>query len=159
MMDFVSQKPPNISHRDIPDDEFMSAFEHLTLVPGLFNHEAHIRLAWLYFRIMDNFRIGIAKLSNGIKAYDQKFSSAAKYHHTITVAFACIIYAKMFNQTHDSWRTFIELCPELMHSKTILSQFYTLERLNSEEGRIKFLMPDKLPKDSKDWSIFLCYNE
>ena len=38
-------------HRQLTDQEFSAQFEQTTLDAALFNHEAHLRLAWIHLTI------------------------------------------------------------------------------------------------------------
>jgi hypothetical protein len=131
------------SHKEISDTDFIISFEQLALKPGLFTHEAHIRLTWLYFKKFDNYKKALEKISKGIRQFDIKFSSEIKYHHTITVAFAKIVFNRMKQYEFDRWQAFIDFNPDLLQSKTLLLNYYTEEKLNSADARLKFIEPDK----------------
>jgi hypothetical protein len=129
--------------KEISDTDFISSFEKLTLEPELFTHEAHIRLAWLYLRKFNSFKKALEKISEGIRQFDIEFSSEIKYNHTITVAFAKIVFNRMKQDKFDSWQIFIDSNPDLLQSKTLLLNYYTEEKLYSAHARIKFIEPDK----------------
>jgi hypothetical protein len=130
------------NHNELTDVQFLKDFEQLTIEPSLFNHEAHIRLSWLHFSHSGNFETGLKAISEGIRKFDIKFSSETKYHHTITIAFANIIFKRMMNCHEVSWRKFIENNRDLLQSRPLLLGHYSTTILNSPEARLKFIEPD-----------------
>jgi hypothetical protein len=132
-----------ITHKDLSDEQFLKRFEELNIEPSLFTHEAHVRLSWIYFNKTRDFQRGLEMISNGIRKFDIEFSGGIKYHHTITTAFAMIIYSRM-NKFEEAWIDFINRNTDLLQSKSLLSKYYSDDILNSQEAEIKFLKPDKL---------------
>ena len=127
------------NHRQISDHDFIRELENESLAPGLFNHEAHVRAAWLYLSSTNPGR-AISCISKVIRAMD---SSGTKYHHTITVAFSIIIFKAMRENPFDSWADFIKHNPDLFVGKKMLSTWYSDELLANGLSRIIFIPPDK----------------
>jgi len=139
----VNETISTVTHKDLSDEQFLNRFETLSIEPSLFTHEAHVRLSWLYFDKTRDLQRGLEMISNGIRRFDIKFSGGIKYHHTITTAFAMIIYSRM-NRFEMSWVDFINRNTDLLHSKSLLSKYYSDSILHSSEARVEFLKPDKL---------------
>jgi len=129
-------------HRHLSDREFIGQLESGLMDPCLFNHEAHIRLAWLYLTTTD-FETGLKCISKAIRRLDDQHSSGTKYHHTITVAFSLRIYLLIQEKRTNSWKQFIEANPELNFPKKLLRQHYSEEILYSDIARRTFITPDK----------------
>lgn len=74
-------------HRLLPDEAFVRAFTACTLEPGLFSHEAHLRLAWILIT-----RHGLMKASEMLcrllKEYDRVYGDGTKFDSDLTLAAA-----------------------------------------------------------------------
>jgi len=141
-------------HRQLSDHDFISQLETDTLAPELFNHEAHVRVAWLYLRRLDPGN-AISCISKVIRAMD---SSGTKYNHTITVAFAILILKAMRENSSDSWQSFIKDNPDLCVGKKMLSTWYSDELLANGLCKGAFIPPDKA-RVNPEWLLSFFENE
>ncbi len=139
----IFQQRAITSHNSLSDQEFIYSFEECSIPLEAFNHEAHIRLAWLYFKNTESFEKAIEKIIEGIKKFDAHYSSQTKYHHTITIAFSKIIYSKMNHGTAVSWQSFLEENPSIYDFRKTISEYYSENHLNSSEAKTNFIDPDK----------------
>lgn len=106
------------NHRSTTDSEFLNQMDEGTINPKLFNHEAHICMAWLYLTVK-GIDGGIVSISNAIRQLDQQYSSGTKYRHTITVAFSQIIALLIWKQHSCSWKEFVSLNKDLLKSDSL----------------------------------------
>ncbi len=129
----------------IEDAEFIDKFESQTLDPTDFNHAGHLRLAWLYLRRYD-LETAIALISRGITAYADSLGAADKYHVTITDAMMRIVSARMQGAQDKNWRSFLHRNADLAEDAVaVLCQYFSRDRLFSDEARLSLLAPDIKP--------------
>ena len=124
------------------DVEFLAAFENATLQQ--FNHPDHIRMAWLYLN-QYGWLQGIVKIRDGIQHLARKHNLSRKYHETLTIFWAKLVYqAIQSNPQIETYDEFIQANPKLLYSK-LTELHYTNTVLFSEEARITWVEPDRLP--------------
>jgi hypothetical protein len=124
----------------VTDTEFLEAF-HSGGLHGQWNHEAHVRMAYLYFVAFGPQEAPV-KIAAGIQRFNQLRGFPRGYHETITVTF-CRLVASRFGAEAD-WETFRDAHPELL-TMAILEEFYSRERLFSPEAETTFVAPDRKP--------------
>lgn len=130
------------------DDELMNALEAGTLEPSLFTHEAHVRAAWHCLR-QAPFPEALVRFSRALRQFATQHGQAAKYHETITVAYAALIADRLHETSALDWETFASCHPELfVREPSLLTGYYTPETLASPRARLTFLMPDRRSPDS-----------
>lgn len=104
------------NHRQLSDREFLKQLEHGIMHPELFNHEAHIRMAWLYLT-QKEINAGLKMISTVIRTLDNIYAGGKKYHHTITMFFSVIIFCTIQNDNAESWEEFVTNNAGLSFSK------------------------------------------
>lgn len=130
------------------DDEFLNAFEQLTLPFEQWTHRAHVKVAWLYLN-RHAFDQALEKLRTGIQAYNGRHNvpetATSGYNETTTHAFLHLIAATMraYAATHPtvSADDFCNTHPQLM-TKHALRLFYSPQRRIHPLARIQFVEPD-----------------
>lgn len=132
-------------HSQMSDIEFIDQVFLLTIDPKLFNHEAHIRFAWLVLRDFE-FAQAQAHIHDSIKGLDQKFGNGMKYHLTMTHALIEIINNRIQQHTNlTQYTEFIAKNQDLIHAyKALLLQYYTEDLLFDSKGRQNFVNPNRL---------------
>jgi len=134
-----------MDHYNLSDQELLNQFEDCTLEPALFNHEAHLRLAWLLIR-----ELGADQATETIQAMLQKFvehvEARDKYHVTLTVAATRAVHSFMLKSKTKSFESFITENQVLKTDfKKLINSHYSIDIFSSENARIRFLEPDLLP--------------
>lgn len=134
-----------------PDDkQFLARFEALTLEPGAFDHQAHLRLAYLCL-VLDGLEPAVQRVGRGIRAFAAKVGASDKYHQTITEALVRVMGLRLARQPGADWSAFLAANPDLLHqAKELLLRHYSPERLFSAEARTRFLGPDRLPLEETE---------
>jgi len=132
-------------HLNYDDHQFASQFADCTLPPPLFNHEAHLRLAWLLIG-----RYGIQQaaelLCRQIQAFDATHGDGTKYHKTMTVAAARAVWHFMQKTPNDTFTDFIAMHPRLTADfKGLLATHYGFDLLRHPTARQQYIAPDLLP--------------
>lgn len=126
------------------DEQFLQQFEQCQLRPVYFDHEAHIRLAWLYLAKY-SLNDAIELSQQRIKRYASSIGAVDKYHATITFAMVKLIHVRR-NAGEKNWLAFIKNNPDLqLDAKRVLGQFYSDDRLYSVEAKHKVIAPDLAP--------------
>ncbi len=136
-----------MSHRSLEDQEFEHAFKTGKLEPSLFNHEAHLRLAWIYLRKygMDNAIVMICKQ---IESFDNLHGDGEKFHVTLTVAALKVVHHFMLKSNAADFSSFMSEFPVLNSDfASLLYQHYGQGRLFSKEAKVEYVAPDVLPFD------------
>jgi hypothetical protein len=126
------------------DQDFLRAFEDLSLPAELFHHREHIRVAWLYLRSSDATRAG-ERMSASIRRFANHHGATQKYHQTLTLAWMRLVAAALV-ETPDGYNfeQFFAAHPELA-DKNILSKYYSKELLHCTAAREGWAEPDLQP--------------
>ncbi len=134
-------------HSQFSDIEFIEAFEKAVLNPKLFNHEAHLRLAWIYLQSYGEQK-AIEKTCSAIEHFDIVYGNGDKFHTTLTVASVKVVNHFIKKSEATSFFDFIEAFPQLkMAFRKFLEQHYTPEALTHEKAKANYIPPDFLPFD------------
>ena len=133
------------SHFDLTDAEFIAQFRKATLDPAIFNHEAHLRLAWIHVR-QHGVEKAVEVVTGQLKNFVGILGFKDKYHHTVTVAAVRAVNHFMTDSTTENFEEFIKEQPRLKTNfKDLLNQHYSSDIFTSKEARNKYLEPDLLP--------------
>src|SRR5215212_5453223 len=132
----------------VRDEEFITKFEDCTLAPELFDHRAHVRLAWLYLR-ESGAPAALARFSENLRRYASAQGAAGLYHETITCAYLFLINERDERAARSqTWDEFAAANPDLLDwRESILKHLYRDETLSSDLARRVFVLPDKLAAD------------
>ncbi|GAB3948738.1 hypothetical protein GCM10028805_23850 [Spirosoma harenae] len=133
------------SHLDLSDTEFERQFESCQLNPGIFSHEAHLRLAWIHLR---NYGLDetIDNLNRQLIAYTDSLGARDKYNKTLTIAAIKAVYHFMNKSKTDTFSDFIQQFPRLKFAfKELMAQHYQLDIYTNDLAKKTYLEPDLLP--------------
>jgi hypothetical protein len=123
------------------DEEFIQAFEDCTIPPEDFNHQSHIRMAWIYLRTKSD---AAEHVISGIQKYATACGLSNLYHDTITRFWiAAVEKAIEADPQTKTFPAFLERNIHLSDSHFI-DQFYTRELLFSDAARASWVEPDLL---------------
>ncbi len=130
------------NHFALTDSEFEIQFKNCELNPTLFNHEAHLRLAWIHIN-----KYGIEKALENIEHQLNRFVShvgaEGKYHQTVTIAAIRAVDHLMRKAKLPSFKMFINTYPELKTNfKELINSHYTFDIFSSEQARKEFIAPN-----------------
>ena len=133
------------NHFQLTDTEFETCFENGTLPPTLFDHEAHLRLAWVYIKKYGEAK-AIEKVCEDIKQYDLLHGKGDKFHVTVTVAAVKAVHHFYQKTKSGDFKGFIEKFPKLKTAfKALLDQHYGFNIFSNEKAKVQYLEPDLLP--------------
>jgi hypothetical protein len=128
------------SNELLSDKEFLAQFESHSLTE--FSHRDHLRVAFAYAR-----RDGVQGAIEGarrIRGFAAALGDSRKYHDTMTVGWARVVGSLAVDSGCPSFDAFVDAQPELQR-RDLLSDYYSGERLFSDEARAGFVEPDLAP--------------
>ncbi len=136
---------PPLSHKASEEDrKFRLAFEACTVAPSQFNHEAHVRLAYVYLTEHDT-DAAVQKMRDALlKFLEHNSVPRSKFHETLTRAWVLAVQHFMNRSSSTSAADFIAKNPELLDSKIMLTH-YSASVLFSADARASFVEPDLDP--------------
>ena len=122
------------------EDEFFKQFENGTLNADLFDHSAHVKMAWIYLKKYD-LPEALRYFSDALKNFAIVNNAQGLYHETITFAYLLLINERMkMSETLEPWEEFVENFPELFDWKdNILKKHYREETLKSLAAKKYFV--------------------
>jgi hypothetical protein len=126
----------------LEDYAFCLQFESGLVSPADFNHQAHVRLAYIYL-CENTVEIAYCKMRDSIQALLAKNGlDTSKYHETLTRAWVMAVRHFMANtQPTNSASDFILNNPRLLDTKIMLTH-YSESVLFTEQARHHFIEPD-----------------
>jgi hypothetical protein len=133
------------SHEASEEDRaFRSAFEACTIAPSQFNHEAHVRLAFVYLTEGD-VDSAVRKMRDALlNSLQHNCVPQSKFHETLTRAWVLAVQHFMNRSTSTSASDFIAKNQQLLDSKIMLTH-YSASVLFSADARASFVEPDLDP--------------
>lgn len=117
-------------------------FESGQIEADLFDHEAHVYVAWLFVTSLE-LADAIARFDSALRRLTTRVGVPEKYHATITWFFLLLISER--SRENEGWQAFKSRNPELTRdSKATLNRYYSEARLFSDLARRQFVLPDQL---------------
>jgi hypothetical protein len=131
-------------------EALVRGFESCTTPPAEFTHSAHLVVAFYYLR---DSRLTVEEAAGRLRAalyryLDHNGVDRRKYNETITLFWLRRVRA--FLGGADPARTAAELVAEMLEScggAKLVNDYYSQERLFSDEARIGWVEPDLKPLD------------
>ncbi|WP_420601345.1 hypothetical protein [Flagellimonas sp.] len=140
-------KKPITNHSELSDVQFENLFEKGDLPPSLFDHEAHLRLAWLYITKYGE-KGAVDKSCSEIRQFDKLHGDGTKFNTTVTIAAVKTVQHFMKKSNADDFYGFIKEFPRLKHAfKALLDQHYAFDIFSNERARTSYMEPDIQPFD------------
>ncbi|MDT0605907.1 hypothetical protein [Croceitalea rosinachiae] len=135
------------SHFSLTDNEFLIQLETATLKPEFFDHQAHLRLAWLNINRF-GIETAVKKTSFYLKKYVHSLDEQDKFNQTLTVAALKAVYHFKLKSKSTNFKNFIEEFPRLLYNfKDLMAMHYGFDIYHSEYAKKTYLAPDLLPFD------------
>lgn len=130
------------SHFNLSDTEFETQFINCNLHPSIFNHEAHLRLAWINIK-----QYGMEQAEKNIQEQLQNFVASVgakdKYHTTLTVAAIRMVGHFVEKSNVTDFKDFIIEFPQLKNNfKGMIEQHYSFDIFSSQKAKVEFMKPD-----------------
>ncbi len=137
----------NETHFDLSDREFEQQFANCSLNPALFNHEAHLRLAWIH---IDKYGVeqAIKNIGHQLVEYVMALGAKDKYNKTLTIAAIRAVYHFKLKSHSTNFQEFILEHPRLKYNfKELIAFHYATDIFKSEQAKQEYLEPELLPFD------------
>jgi len=129
----------------VTDQNLRKLFETARLPASRFDHEGHVRLAWIYVTSED-LPTAIGSYCRDLQAYAASLGVPDKYHATITWFFMILVGERVEAMPEADWETFKAANEDLITSgKALLSRHYSSDVLRSDTARRRFVLPDRNP--------------
>lgn len=134
-------------HSTYDDNEFERLFRNCQFPVEVFNHEAHLRLAWINLSRYGP-EAAVRNITTQLKVYVTFLGAEEKYHETLTIASIKAVWHFMLKSDFDNFKDFITEYPCLKYNfKELIFQHYSTDIFTSENARKKFLEPELLAFD------------
>ncbi|MEO9483606.1 MAG: hypothetical protein ABJG47_09185 [Ekhidna sp.] len=132
-------------HYQYTDEEFERQFESFKLKPGLFSHEAHLRLAYLHIRKYGREQAEI-NMCDQIKGYAESLGVFDKFNKTVTIASVKAMDHFMQKATSADFPGLMREFPRLLTNfKDLLAQHYGFNVFADKRAKAEYVEPDLLP--------------
>ena len=136
------------THLDLTDIQFERQFGQVTLHAKLFNHEAHLRLAWIHIRKY-GLEKAIENICSQLLAFVVLHGAEEKFNKTLTIAAIKAVHHFINRSNAESFQEFILEHPRLKYNfRELMVAHYQVDIYNSAEAKREFMQPDLLPFDA-----------
>ena len=115
------------------------AFEAHAIDNATFGHAEHVQVAYDLLHKYD-FIDAAEIYAKGIRTLAANAGAPDKFNLTITYAFMSLIAERLANTQATDFKSFAQENSDLM-AKSVLNQWYSAERLNTQLARDIFLLP------------------
>lgn len=135
----------NLRHTQLSDSELIEQLENCTLNPTIFNHEAHLRLAWIH---INTFGLEQAKenIQRQLQNFVEHLGATDKYHKTLTIVAIEAVNHFMKKSQSSTFKDFIIEFPQLKDNfKGLINSHYSFDIFNSTTAKNEYLKPDIHP--------------
>lgn len=133
------------THFDLSDVEFKKQIKDRTLNPSLFNHEAHLRLAWIYNSIYNQDKASEIIVCQ-IFDYVEHLGATSKFNKTLTIAAVKIVDHFMQKSTVQNFKDFLKEFPRLKDSFIeLIRAHYSFDIFQDDNAKKNYIEPDILP--------------
>ena len=135
----------NLYRSDAQLEEVVRGFEGCTTADSEFSHQAHLVVAFSYLQL---YGLTVGEATERMRASLYRFldhhgHDRRKYHETITLFWLKLV--RSFLDRTDTSRRPPDIINELLenyHSSQLINDYYSKERLNSDEARKSWIEPD-----------------
>ena len=123
----------------------IEAFETGCIDADAFDHEAHVRVAWLYLREYPATE-ATRRFCAALRRLTVALGAPGKYHETITRFYLRVIAQRHQDEPARDWEAFRAANRDLFGgSDNVLNRYYSPELLATPRAREIYLPPDREP--------------
>ena len=132
-------------HWQYTDDEYEHQFETFQLKPGLFSHEAHLRLAYIHIQKY-GAKQAEENMCRQIKGFAESLGIYDKFNKTVTIAAIRIMSHFMQKAKSKDFTGLTEEFPQILSDfKGILRQHYSYNVFGDLDAKSDYKAPDLFP--------------
>ena len=133
------------SHTSLSDAALLARLADGSLPPALFDHEAHLRLAWLQLREVGS-EAAPQQVCETIAGYVQHLGAHEKYHHTLSIAAVKAVDHFLQKSQTSTFQDFLLENPQLCTSfKALVNSHYSFDIFKSAQAKKEYIAPDLQP--------------
>ena len=130
------------NHYELNDEVFEKEFSECKMAEAIFNHEAHLRLAWIYIHKYGCRKAEI-KVNEELVRYTKFLGAEQIYNKTVTTMAVRIVDRFAKKQEGITFKELLVANPELMDNfKGLIDQYYSVDVFKSSVAKAHFLEPD-----------------
>ena len=134
-----------MNHWKYTDDEYEQVFASYRLKPGMFSHEAHLRLAYIHITKYGPKQAEI-NMCDQIKGYAESLGYYDKFNKTVTIASVKTMHHFMDKSNTNSFEGLMQEFPQLLNDfRGILSQHYGFNVFADKRAKKEYVEPDLQP--------------
>src|SRR5258705_10022875 len=126
----------------VTDREVARAFEEGSVTPAESTHLAHVRVAWVYLNEAASVEGALPRMRDAIRRFAAAAGASQKYHETITVLWMRLLADVRARGAAGELADVLHAHPALA-DKELPLQYYSRERLFSDEARAAWVEPDR----------------
>ena len=126
------------------DEAFTRAFEQGAVTPAQFDHAAHVRVAWVYLHETASLDEALSRMRDAIRRFAAAAGVPQKYHETLTVLWMRLLAEVRAAGAAGEVADVLQSHPAL-GDKDLPFQYYSRERLFSDDARAVWIEPDLRP--------------
>jgi len=129
------------------DVELVRAFERGEVED--FHHASHLHVAWAYLAESSSVEQVASNMSRTLRQFAAVVGKPEKYHETMTLFWVQLLSHAYFLNPGRCLKDVVQANPQLLE-KNLPLNYYSAERLFSDEARISWVQPDlkALPIDA-----------
>lgn len=132
-------------HYQYTDEEFEKQFESFKLKPGLFSHEAHLRLAYIHIEKYGREQAE-RNMCEQIKGYAESLGVFDKFNKTVTIASVKAMDHFMQKASATNFPELMKEFPRLLTNfKDLLAKHYGFNVFADKRAKAEYVEPDLLP--------------
>jgi hypothetical protein len=125
------------------DLQLREQFETRTLENAAFRHREHVRLTWGYLTSEAPDAVA-ARLCRALLDLATSHGVADRFHHTLTVVWVRLIESARGAHPDLPFGPLVDISPWLLDKDAPL-EYYTRDRLYSDQARREWVEPDRKP--------------
>lgn len=127
------------------DDAFLAAFLDASMPASSFDHQGHLRAAWLLLQRRP-LEEAVAETCAAIARLAAHLGAPQKYNRSLSEALVRLMAKAGAGDRSLSWPSFVAANPELVgDARAVLARHYRDETLFSESARQGYVSPDLRP--------------
>lgn len=126
------------------DVELTRALERCDIGDQDFRHASHLHVAWVYLAESSSMQQAADKMRETLRRFTAAAGNPQKYHETITLFWVHLLARAQAVSRGERLEDIVHANPRLLEKDFPLN-YYSAERLFSEEARVSWLEPDLKP--------------
>jgi hypothetical protein len=131
-------------HFQYSDEEFDAVIADCTIDPALFNHEAHLRLAWIHLR-RSGVEQAVVSVEERILGLVDFLGARDKFNKTLTIAAVRTVHHFLQRSGAQTFRELIAEFPRLKtHFRELIAAHYSFDVFHLQEAKETWMEPDLL---------------